>query len=189
MASIKGFQLKNVKHPVGIEGHGCTGTMYLNGKKIGTYADYGDGASSSVSYDSEEFRKEMIQTMVAFAKEHPSHMIVAWFRNNPEKYKKEKDAFMKQYPYFSERDVTMEVLSACKEDFIVEEYLHLAECEKYFKYWQKKGYPAISVSDAASTGEMSITAYPEDWADEKILEAMKDDGHKTLYKSLDDFIL
>ena len=43
MASIKGFQMKNVKNTIGHEGYGCIATMYLNGKKIGTYADYGDG--------------------------------------------------------------------------------------------------------------------------------------------------
>ena len=35
MASIKGFQLKNVKRTLGIEGYGCIASMYLNGKKIG----------------------------------------------------------------------------------------------------------------------------------------------------------
>ena len=35
MASIKGFQMKNVKNILGREGYGCSATMYLNGKKIG----------------------------------------------------------------------------------------------------------------------------------------------------------
>lgn len=33
MASIKGFQMKNVKRTLGREGYGYSGTMYLNGKK------------------------------------------------------------------------------------------------------------------------------------------------------------
>lgn len=44
MAKIKGFQMKNVKRTIGREGEGCTATLYLNGKRIGAYADYADGA-------------------------------------------------------------------------------------------------------------------------------------------------
>lgn len=44
MATLRNFQMKNIKKTRGMEGEGCTGTMYLNGKKVGTYADYADGA-------------------------------------------------------------------------------------------------------------------------------------------------
>jgi len=54
MASILGFQLKNVKKTEGIEGSGCIVTMYLNGKKIGTYADYGDGGCDDIKFVSKE---------------------------------------------------------------------------------------------------------------------------------------
>lgn len=43
MASLYGFQMKNIKNTLGIEGQGCLASMYLNGKKIGSYKDYSDG--------------------------------------------------------------------------------------------------------------------------------------------------
>ena len=36
MASIMGFTMKGIKEPLGREGYGCIGTMYLDGTKIGT---------------------------------------------------------------------------------------------------------------------------------------------------------
>ena len=75
MASIKGFQLKNVKQTLGREGYGCIATMYLHGKKIGTYEDYGDGAMEDVNYVSKEAEEAMTRVIIEYAKEHPCQFI------------------------------------------------------------------------------------------------------------------
>ena len=35
MAKIRGFQMKNIKNILGIEGYGCSASLYLDGKRIG----------------------------------------------------------------------------------------------------------------------------------------------------------
>lgn len=187
MASIKGFQLKNVKTIVGHEGYGCTGTMYLNGKKIGTYADYADGGCSDIRYESMEARANMVKTVVEFAKEHPNNLIVACFKNNLARYEEERKEFLIRNPFIPEEDVTMEVFSACKEDFIVSKFVELQQFEKAFKSWQKKGFRAICVEVKDVFGNVNITAFPKDWSDERIAEDMKNISNGKLYKSLEDF--
>jgi|SRR5699024_4637334 len=44
MASIKGFELKAVKHFEGMEGIGFNANLYFNGKRVGRASDYATGA-------------------------------------------------------------------------------------------------------------------------------------------------
>lgn len=187
MASIKGFQMKNVKTIVGREGYGCTGTMYLNGKKIGTYADYGDGGCSDIRYESMEARASMKKAVVEFAKENPCDMIIAWFKDNPVRFEEERRKFLEINPYIPEDDITMEVLSACKENYIVTKFLELQQYEKAFKKWQKKGFRAICVQIKGHTGDATITAFPNNWSDERIAEEMSVIDDAKLFKTLEDF--
>ena len=187
MASIKGFQLKNVKNIAGREGYGCTGTMYLNGKKIGTYTDYGDGGCSDIRYESMEARANMVKTVVEFAKTHTNNFIVACFKNNPARFEEERKEFLRRNPFISEEDVTMEVFSACKEDYIVAKFLELQQYEKAFKKWQKKGFRAICVQIKGHTGDATITAFPNSWSDERIAEEMSVIDDAKLFKTLEDF--
>ena len=99
MASIKGFQMKNVKRTLGMEGYGCTATMYLNGKKIGTYADYGDGGCEDVSYVSKAAEQDMMRIIIAHAKENPNDFIVNLYKERPHQYKEECERFKKYHPY------------------------------------------------------------------------------------------
>ena len=39
MASINGFCMKNIHRTRGMEGYGATASIYLDGMRIGTYAD------------------------------------------------------------------------------------------------------------------------------------------------------
>ena len=39
MAKIMNFQMKNIKRLTGREGYGYTASLYLDGKRIGTYAE------------------------------------------------------------------------------------------------------------------------------------------------------
>lgn len=43
-SSLRGYEAKNIKNTVGMEGNGFTATLYRNGVKVGEAADYADGA-------------------------------------------------------------------------------------------------------------------------------------------------
>ena len=178
MASIKGFQLKNVKQTLGMEGYGCIATMYLNGKKIGTYADYGDGGCENVDYVSREAEVEMMKVIIEYAKERPNKFIVKLYHERPEQFKEECERFKKYHPYIPDEDITIETMASNSIVYIVEDVLNLLDTEKLFKRYQKKGYRAVCVKGN------NVTAYPTSWSDEKI-KADAEGGK--LYMSLDDF--
>lgn len=178
MASIKGFQLKNVKQPLGREGYGCIATMYLNGKKIGTYEDYGDGAMEDVTYVSKEAEAEMMKVIIEYAKEYNNEFTINLYHERPQQFKEECESFKKQYPYIPDEDITIQTMASNSIVYIVEGVLELMDHEKYFKKYQKQGYKAISID-----GKM-LQAYPTEWSDEQIKESAKG---KILYMSLDDF--
>ena len=72
MAKIMNFQMKNIKRLTGREGYGCTASLYLDGKRIGTYADYADGGPEDVEYISKEAEEAMMKTIIAYAKKVPN---------------------------------------------------------------------------------------------------------------------
>ena len=180
MATIKGFQLKNVKQTLGREGYGCIASMYLHGKKIGTYADYGDGACEDVEYVSKEAEEEMMKVIIAYAKEHPCKFIVDLYHERPQQFKEECENFKKYHPYIADEDITIETMSANSIVYIVEDLLNLMQDEKTFKQHQKKGCRAISIN----RDEGVIYGYPASWSDEHI---KADAEGNELYMSLDDF--
>lgn len=178
MASIKGFQLKNVKQPIGREGYGCIATMYLHGKKIGTYEDYGDGACEDVTYVSKEAEEAMIKVIIEYAKEYSNPFMVDLYNERPEQFKEECERFKKHHPYIPDEDITIQTMASNSIVYIVESVLELIDHERYFKRYQKKGYRAMSLLNH------ELSAYPASWSDEQI---KKDAEGKTLYMSLDDF--
>lgn len=182
MASIKGFQLKNVKQALARDGYSCFATMYLNGKKIGTYADYGDGAPEEVNYVSKEAEADMMRVIIAYAKEHPNDFVINLYKERPKQFKEECERFKKYHPYIPNEDITIETMASNSIVYIVEDFLNLLDSEKKFKKYQKKGYKAIGC------GKTSITAYPANWDDEKIKKHAKENSMK-LYVSLDDFCI
>ncbi len=50
MASILGFQIKNIVKFQGREGQGCQGDIYYNGKKVGWYNDMADGGMADIEF-------------------------------------------------------------------------------------------------------------------------------------------
>lgn len=178
MASIMGFQMKNIKGTRGIEGPGCTASLYLNGKRIGTYANYGDGAMGNASYLSKEAEEAMTKVILAYGEKHPNEFIVELYKKAPKKFKRDCEAFQKYHPYVS--DLTVEAMSANIIDYIAEAFLQLRDAERWFKKWQKKGYRTICVNGN------EITAFPESWSDEQIEAKTKGEG--ILYTSLEDFV-
>ena len=180
MAMIKNFQLKNIKNIMGREGLGCSATMYLNGKKIGTYVDYGDGALEEVEYVSKEAEQDMMRLIIAYAKEHPNDYVINIYKSRPQQFKEKCERFKKYYPYIPDEDITIETMASDSIVYIVDDFLTLYDLEKQFKKYQKKGYRAISVD------RKQVTAYPASWSDEKIKEEA---NGETIYMSLDDFIV
>lgn len=178
MASIKGFQLKNVKQILGHEGYGCIASMYLHGKKIGTYADYGDGGCEDVDYVSNDAEAEMMKVIIEYAKEHPNKFIIDLYHQRPQQYKEECESFKKRYPHIPDKDITIETMASNSIVYIVEGVLELLDHEKWFKQYQKKGYRAIALDGN------KLAAYPASWSDERVKASAIG---KTLYMSLDDF--
>lgn len=178
MASIKGFQMKNIKKTQGIEGCGCTATMYLNGKKIGTFADYGDGGPEDVKYVSKEAEMNMMKVIIEYAKENPDEAIMEIYKSRPNQYKEECKKFKQFHPYIPDEDITLATMSSNSIVYIVAEFLDLWTIEKLFKKYQKEGYKAIAVD------EEKVHVYHANWSDNKIRERAKG---KTLYMSLEDF--
>lgn len=179
MATIKGFQLKNVKQIIGREGYGCSASMYLNGKKIGTYIDYGDGGCEEVNYTSKEAEQEMTKIIIAYAKEHPNHYIIDIYNNRPQQYKEESERFKKNHPYIPDEDITIQTMASNSIVYIVEDILTMLDYEKAFKQAIKKGYGSIGVKGN------KIYSIPVEYPIEKIklLELDK------IYTSINDFCM
>ena len=164
---------------MGREGYGCIATMYLNGKKIGTYADYGDGGCEDVDYVSKDAEADMMRVIIDYAKEHHNEFIINLYHERPQQFKEECERFKKYHPYIPDEDITIETMASNSIVYIVSDLLDLIETEKHFKKYLKKGYRAISLDGN------NLSAYPSSWSDERIKESAKG---KTLYMSLDDFI-
>lgn len=180
MASLKDFALKNIKEFVGEDGYGLTASMYLHGKRIGSYADHADGSPEIVSYVSDEAEKEMRKLIVSYAKDHPDSYIVDMYLEDQKRYEEDYKKFKRNYPYIPDEDITIESMSSNSIVYIVEDFLKLRESERLYKLYVKKGYRVISLKGH------QVTAYPSNWSDEKIKEEAK--GQK-IFSSLNDFII
>lgn len=179
MAKIMGFQLKNIKTPLGREGYGCIGTMYLDGKKIGTYSDYGDGAMEYVEYTSEKEEEKMMKRIIEFAKTYQNDFITQLYTERPDQYKETCERFRKKYPYIPEEDITIQTMASSSIVYIVEKFLEYNEYEKVFRNGKKKGYRAIGIK-----GDM-IYSIPEHYSDERVKALHYDQ----VFTSLNDFII
>lgn len=65
MASINGVELRNVKTIEGMEYTGFSGTLYLNGKKIGSVRDSGDGGDACIGV-APDARESFMRAFYAF---------------------------------------------------------------------------------------------------------------------------
>ena len=182
MASIKGFQLKNVKTPIGREGYGCIATMYLNGKKIGVYEDYGDGSFGNENFDSKEAEEAVIKIAVAYAKEHPSPEFVELYMASSDSLVRAMDSFKERYPYIPDEDISEKTLCVDTE-YLVNELLLLRSMEKIFKKNQKNGCGATAFSGEYAYG------FPAGYTKEGIEREMKLRDLKIdyLFFTLEDF--
>ena len=167
MANLGGFQLKNIKRTLGMEGYGCTANMYLDGEKIGAYADYGDGAMGDWSYVSKEAEMKMDSFLLQYAEAHPNDYIVNLYQQRPEQRKEEYERFVQCHPHIKPEYVTDNVLSNFDMDCLVYDFTELNDNEKEYKKALKKGYGAIAV--LKDQRNLNVTySIPQGWTDEKI---------------------
>ena len=179
------IQLKAVKKTCGMEGYGFTANIYINKKKIGTYADYGDGAMGNCTFDGKDAEKQLILLIVEYAEKRPNKYIVDMYKKEPDRYKEAMERTKKMFPYIPEEKLTMNVISSLDFDYIMEELYDLIENEKEFKKALKKGYGYLAYSEHRNSSIM----YPADWTEDQVRTDMKKEGLVILYKSLNDFII
>lgn len=180
MASIKGLQLKNVKRTLGMEGYGVICTMYLNGKKIGAYEDYGDGSCENITYVDNNARKNLVKVIIEYAKTHKNDFVINMYNERPQQYKEECERFKKYNPFIADEDITIQTMASNSIVYIFDDLMNLMEIEKQFKKYIKKGYECISINGN------KICAYPHNYLTNEIIEEKKLDG-STFYRSLSDF--
>lgn len=145
MASIKGFSLKSVKHPIGKEGYGLIGTMYLNGKKIGTYEDWGDGTMGDTRYDKKEYEEDMMRTIIAYAKENHNEYIENLYRERPQQYEEKVARFKRCYPYIPDEDINIQTMSMDDIAYLISDLSDLMDLEKTYKKYLKQGYDVLTI--------------------------------------------
>ena len=75
MAKIKNVELKAIKKTIGREGDGFTANVYYNKKKVGSVADYGDGAISLSVYIDKDKQEELKKIAIDYYKEHPKYYV------------------------------------------------------------------------------------------------------------------
>ena len=163
MANLGGFQMKSVKYFPGMENDGMSANLYLYGKKIGTYIDYGDGGMENVEFVSETAETAMKHFIVDFAKSHENPFIEKLFKERPKQWEDEVKNFKKNFPFVKDEDITYRVVASDSIVYAVSEFEKLLSAEKTFKSAQKRGYGSIA------TDGYHITQYPQSWSKERVL--------------------
>jgi hypothetical protein len=176
MASVYCFELKNVKEFPGRDGYGITASMYLYGKKIGTYEDYGDGGCEIVNYNTKKDEENMMHTIINFAKNYNNDFIINLYKERPQQFKEECERFKKYHPYIKDEDITIQTMASNSIVYIVEEFLKLYHIEKDFKKFKKKGYDGLAIKEDGSGFAFTGSA-----------EKYKKDGY-TIYMEEFDFV-
>ena len=118
MASIFGFEIKNLKTFVGRDGVGAQGNVYYNGKKVGWYNDSADGGMADINFDGdkEQYSKMMKLLTEATRKYYERYPLTGQYANLEP-----------------------------NEDFFMEDLVNFTLDEKEFKKYQKDGYIGMAV--------------------------------------------
>lgn len=181
MANIYGMQLKNRVHFEGREGCGLTASIYLDGKKIGSYRDMGDGGVTDTEFVSAEARKEFMMRLYQYAQHCPETDMFG-ILDEPGSLEERKKNLAEEYPYLDFDKFTKEQALTFDIDIFTAAFDRLSDAEKMFRSAVKKGYRCIGVTDT------QVISYPAAWREERIRESAKEYDAK-LYWSLDDFNL
>lgn len=177
MVSLKGLTLKKIQQTVGMEGYGLIADVYINGKKIGEYADYADGAMGNMSYVSKEAEEIMMHLVYAFGKEHPNDFIVNMYKQDPAYYDETLARIKQYFPYIRDDELCLESVSANDVDYIVEAYMTLRDYEKAYKKAIRKGYASIGIA------KDKIYYFPARYTDEMI----RNEGCSEIFRNVEDF--
>lgn len=145
MASINGVELKGIKKTVGIEGEGFIANIYLNRKKVGEYADYGDGGMGHYNFDSKEAKQAVIKAAFKYGKTRRNNVLINLYNNRPEQYQNELKRVRTYYPYVPQEDITMNSVAYAGSgiDIFIDDIYAFKGIESYFKKMKKKGHCAV----------------------------------------------
>lgn len=179
MASIKSFQLKNIKTPIGREGYGCLASIYLHGKKVGNYEDYGDGSCGSFYNLSKDAEEEIIKIALEYAKSNPDKDWVEFY-SEEEYFERAKENLLNRYPFLSEKDITVNTVYIDVE-YLVDKFLFLQAAEKAFKKNPKRGYRAVGIKGN------EVVSFSESWSNERVLKVANMDNLEKVFFELEDF--
>lgn len=93
MAKLGRFQLKNIKQYPAMEGYSLFASIYLDGKRIGKYTDYGNGGLGETDYISKDAEIAMTEYIVERAEKHPNDFIMQMYENDNSIYLSDKERF------------------------------------------------------------------------------------------------
>lgn len=161
MASIFGFQIKNIVNFQGREGQGCQGDIYYKGKKVGWYNEAGDGGMADIDFGQNG-------------------------RNN----KEARDALDKAVnEYFARFPLTgfMKDMVPDSELFMIA-LTELTELEKKYKFYLRTGRNYFVTYEDESGLETSCVASSDPLLYQKV-KRDKTAFNVREYKSLTDFII
>ena len=137
MAKMKGIQLKSIKNTTGMEGYGFSASLYLDGKKIGTVADYADGGDFIYDFTSKEAEKAFEDRIKSWYEAHPMDDFLKCYKMSPEEYMKKREAGTLPVRKYED--------AYNQDDIFIDELLKLTDAEKAFKKGVKQGYKGYAV--------------------------------------------
>ena len=197
MAKLGGFELKSIKHFQSMEwgeDGGTSANVYLNGKKVGEYINYGDGGEGRIDYVSKDAEKQTELFLLDYAS--TKDYISPRFVDTPAEFEHSKEIYLKYHPYVPEEKVTERTLSNADIDLLVGDFEALLDCEKAFKKAEKMGHD--KVGRVAST----IYSFSKNMTEQEAQDDLIDNFNKItekyphladmygapkLYTSMDDF--
>lgn len=190
MAKIYGLELKAVKKTYGRECEGFIANLYMDNKKVGSVADYGDGGCIDVSLESQ--REEVFRRALLYAQNHRKEDTITSELKSPEEYVRLRDEG--KLPL---RKVDLDDKWSHIEHLVYELY-ELLGLEKEFKKAIKKDWKAIVLAEYVYIPGNPLPLdqiYSTDGS-ETSYNFVKDVAEKkskavelTQYSSLDDFII
>lgn len=190
MAGIMGINLKAIKRTVGREGDGFLANVYLNNKKIGTVADYGDGGGYEICIEQEKNVFE--ETVQKYYERYPE--LDNFALKSTKEYLERKTKGTLPIREFSKRD-DFPLDEVFYEPFFSKLYrLHCLERD--FKKGLQKGYSALVIvsyvyipGEPLALDEAYYTGGSKEAFEEIKSHATSPAFEIAQYTSLDDFVI
>ena len=148
MASIKGFSLKNVHTMVGRDGQDISADMYFNGKKVGTYRDYGCGGEADAFFYDLKEKANVFTAIGEWCKNKVDKWSDNFYKTAPERFEQKKGILLDMYPQLNADEITTGNIIFFSVDILVENLLNLLKMEKHYKKAVKSGYKGIGIVEA-----------------------------------------